>query len=153
MGARRKARQAAVQMLYQIDLSGAEAADAVELYTQSLIADVEDDPDGRLHFSDARDDVDALAFAKRLVLGCSESRERIDERIRSVSKHWRLERMARVDRNVIRLACHELMDHPDIPPRVSLNEAVELAKLFGDEGAPSFVNGVLDRIASDLDGL
>mgnify|MGYP005813349181 CR=1 FL=1 len=83
------------------------------------------------------------------MLGYGRVREAIDDTIRAVSKHWRLERMSRVDRNVIRLGAFELLHMRDIPRRVTLNEAVELAKRFGNEESAAFVNGVLDRIADD----
>ncbi len=89
-------------------------------------------------------------FGNQLVRGCASQLSRIDTVIRSVSEHWRLERMACVDRNIIRLAVFELMTLSDVPRKVTLNEAVELAKRFGDESSPAFVNGVLDRIANDL---
>jgi N utilization substance protein B len=89
-------------------------------------------------------------FADQLVVGCAKVQDQLDAKIRGVSKHWRLERMARVDRNIIRLATYELMFQGDIPRRVTLNEAVELAKRFGNEESPAFVNGVLDRIADEL---
>jgi N utilization substance protein B len=89
-------------------------------------------------------------FADQLVLGFGRVSEEIDAKIRAVSRHWRLERMARVDRNIIRLGAYELMHVADIPRRVTLNEAVELAKRFGNEESPAFVNGVLDRIADDV---
>ena len=133
MGSRRKAREAAVQMLYQMDATGIDAAEAVELFWRHLGVDVEHD-----------------AFADQLVLGFGRERDAIDEKIRAVSKHWRLERMARVDRNIIRLGAYELLHVVDIPRRVTLNEAVELAKRFGNEESPAFVNGVLDRIADDV---
>jgi transcription antitermination protein NusB len=133
MGSRRKAREAAVQILYQIDVSGLDAETSVKLFWQHLGAAEERDP-----------------FADELVIGCARALEDIDARIRSVSKHWRLERMSRVDRNIIRLAAYELMHATDIPRRVTLNEAVELAKRFGNEESPAFVNGVLDRIADDV---
>jgi N utilization substance protein B len=133
MGSRRKAREAAVQVLYQIDVSGLPAQDALRLFWQHLGVAEEQDP-----------------FADQLVLGCIEALETIDAKIRSVSRHWRLERMSRVDRNIIRLAAYELMHATDIPRRVTLNEAVELAKRFGNEESPAFVNGVLDRIADEV---
>lgn len=120
-------------MLYQIDVSGLDAATAVKVFWQHLGVEAERD-----------------AFADQLVVGCTQEREAIDTRIRSVSKHWRLERMSRVDRNIIRLAAYELMHASDIPRRVTLNEAVELAKRFGNEESPAFVNGVLDRIADEV---
>jgi transcription antitermination protein NusB len=133
-GSRRKAREAAVQVLYQLDQSPDDPERALELFFQHL----------------APGD-DAREFAGELVRGCMQQREAIDAKIREVSRHWRLERMARVDRNVLRLATFELLFLPEVPRKVTLNEAVELAKRFGDEDSPAFVNGVLDRIASDLD--
>lgn len=133
MGTRRRAREAAVQMLYQIDVSGEEPAQAIELYWQYL-----------------GEPSDAKELATHLTRGCAEQREAIDERIKQASKHWRIDRMARVDRNILRLGTFELVGMPDIPRRVTLNEAVELAKRFGDEHSPAFVNGLLDRIASDV---
>jgi N utilization substance protein B len=120
-------------MLYQLDLCGLEAAAVTQLYWQHLGVTSERD-----------------AFADELVIGCAKAQEQLDAKIRSVSKHWRLERMSRVDRNIIRLATYELMYMADIPRRVTLNEAVELAKRFGNEESPAFVNGVLDRIADEL---
>jgi N utilization substance protein B len=138
MGTRRKAREAALQVLYQIDTAGVPASEVEQSISSffELYAEPEDD--------------DAREFAEKLVRGCAAQLEAIDAKIRDVSRHWRLERMARVDRNVMRLAVHELMALPDVPRRVTLNEAVELAKRFGDENSASFVNGVLDKIASEL---
>ena len=133
MGSRRRAREAALQVLYQIDLTAEDAEPALELYFQYLTAG-----------DDARE------FAGELVRGCTANRDAIDAKIREVSRHWRLERMARVDRNILRLATFELLFLADVPRKVTLNEAVELAKRFGDEDSPAFVNGVLDRIASEL---
>jgi len=133
MGSRRKGREAALQMLYQMDVSGVGAEDALRLYWT--------------HLGTNREGED---FANLLVRGYEDAQAAIDELIREVSHHWRLERMARVDRNILRLACFELLRLKDVPRRVTLNEAVELAKRFGSEGSPGFVNGVLDRIASDM---
>ncbi len=132
-GARRRGREAALQILYQVDLSGVSVEQAVAAFWATLAS-------GR----------DGEQFANELVRGWSACREEIDETIRGVSQHWRLERMSRVDRNILRLATYELTKRPEIPARVSLNEAVELAKRFGAEGSAGFVNGVLDRIASDV---
>ncbi len=133
MGARRRGREAALQMLYGMDAAGWRTEDAIRSYWTHLGGTAE----GR-------------EFADTLVRGVAESRERLDETIRGVSHHWRLERMTRVDRNILRMATFELMSLPDVPRRVTLNEAIELAKRFGSEGSARFVNGVLDRIASDL---
>jgi N utilization substance protein B len=90
---------------------------------------------------------DARRFAEELVRGTLEHLSDIDEAIRASSTNWRLERMGRVDRAVLRLATHELLHRPDTPARVVLNEAVELAKRFGAEDSGAFVNGVLDHLA------
>jgi len=121
-------------MLYQMDASGVSAEDAVRLYWSNL---GEIPPEGR-------------DFADALVRGYGANQERIDDLIRNVSHHWRLERMSRVDRNILRLAACELLEMREVPRRVTLNEAVELAKRFGSEGSAGFVNGVLDRIATDI---
>jgi N utilization substance protein B len=136
MGTRRKAREAALQVLYEIDVSGTPAEQALETFFKL--------------YDDEESDADTREFAERLVRGCAAQLDAIDAKIRDVSRHWRIERMARVDRNVMRLAVYELMALDDVPRRVTLNEAVELAKRFGDENSASFVNGVLDRIASEL---
>lgn len=119
-------------MLYQMDLTGIGPRAAIGLFWKNL---GESAPE------------EIKAFADQLVIGCAENRDSIDDAIRSVSQNWRLERMAYVDRNIIRLAVYELLKLTEIPRNVTLNEAIELAKLFGDESSPSFVNGVLDRIA------
>lgn len=122
-------------MLYQMDLTKIPPKAAIRFYWSNL---GEPAPD------------DIRQFADELVIGCTEKKEVIDQAIRSVSQNWRLERMPYVDRNIIRLAVYELLVRSDIPRNVTLNEAVELAKLFGDETSPSFINGVLDRIAFNL---
>ena len=124
-----------MQILYEMDLSGLEAGQALRAFYEHLSPS--DEP---------------TEFTSELVRGFAEQRERVDETIRQVSRHWRLERMARVDRNIIRLATYELLCREDIPARVTLNEAVELAKRFGDEQSPAFVNGVLDKIAEVCGG-
>ena len=95
-------------------------------------------------------DVDAGAqvFARELVAAATERGPEIDELIASASKNWRIERMSRVDRNILRLGACELLAFKDVPVKVVINEAVELAKRFGTAESSAFVNGVLDRIAS-----
>jgi len=133
MGSRRQGREAALQILYQMDVTGVGVEDAVRLFWQNL---------GSSH--------EGEDFANQLVRGFAACEEEIAATIRRVSHHWRLERMTRVDRNLLRLGTYELVHLPDVPRRVTLNEAVELAKRFGSEGSAGFVNGVLDRIATDL---
>jgi len=95
-------------------------------------------------------DLEGREYADQAVRGVASELERVDEAIRKASTNWRLERMARVDRNVLRLGAWELSQCPEVPRAVILDEAVELAKRFGSEDSGSFVNGVLDRIATDL---
>jgi len=151
VGQRRDGRQAALQVLYQMDTVGYSAEAALKLYWGSL-AVADEVPDGLTGDESLPEQLDeeTRAFADTLVRGFGERQEEIDATIRAVSHHWRLERMTRVDRNILRLATTELMLMPDVPRRVTLNEAIELAKLFGSEGSAGFVNGVLDRIASEL---
>ena len=85
------------------------------------------------------------------MLGICERREQIDGMIRKYAQHWALERMGVVDRNVIRMAIFEMLERPDIPPVVSINEAVDIAKYFSSTEAGKFVNGILDRVRKDLE--
>lgn len=136
MGSRRKGREAALRILYFMDVSGVSVTQAIKSYWGHLAADEERTED--------------VEFANQLVRAYDEQQEEINELIRTASHHWRLERMPIVDRNVLRVAIVELRESNEIPKRVTLNEAVELAKRFGSEGSASFVNGVLDRIATEL---
>ncbi len=95
-------------------------------------------------------DPEGREYADRLVRGVEEALASVDDTIRKASVNWRLERMARVDRNVLRLGAWELSNSTDVPRAVILDEAVELAKRFGSEDSGAFVNGVHDRIAEDL---
>jgi N utilization substance protein B len=122
-------------MLFQIEASGVTADQAIDLYWRSFAADA--DPEGRAYADDA-------------VRGVAATQEEIDQRIREASTHWRLERMGRVDRNVLRLGAWELAHRPDVPRAVSLDEAVELAKSYGTDDSGAFVNGVLNKIAESL---
>ncbi|MBX3191771.1 MAG: transcription antitermination factor NusB [Labilithrix sp.] len=134
MGARRSGREAALQMLFQLEASGVTPAQAIELFWRTF----EDaDPEGR-------------AYADTIVGGVGENLAAIDQRVTAASQNWRLERMSRVDRNLLRLGTWELMFRADVPRAVVLDEAVELAKAFGTDESSAFVNGVLDRIATDL---
>lgn len=125
-------RQRAIQALFSL-----EAASPADL------------DQGLAHFwasMDEKTSEGARAFAEELVRGVVSRREELDDAIQAQSENWKVERMARVDRNVLRLGALELL-HSDTPGRVVLNEAVELARTFGAEGSPAFVNGVLDKLA------
>ena len=131
MGSRTKARECALQALYQLDTSGGDGKTAL---------------DGILsHFEDV--DGETRSFASELVRGVQLDRMAIDDVIARSSTNWKIDRMARVDRNILRLAVFELLRRGDVPVRVTLNEAIELGKKYGSEESSAFVNGVLDRIA------
>jgi N utilization substance protein B len=133
MGARSTGREAALQMLFAVEAGGSSAPRVVATFWRETPGD----PEGR-------------AYADEVVLGVAEDLAAVDEAIRKASTNWRLERMARVDRNVLRLGAWELMSRPEVPRAVILDEAVELAKRYGSEESGAFVNGVLDRIAENL---
>ncbi|MCK6553416.1 transcription antitermination factor NusB [Candidatus Binatia bacterium] len=134
MGPRRKGRELAVQALYQLDVLGTASA------PQTLRAFWEG--------SDAS--AAAKAFGMELVAGVGAERERIDELIAATSEHWRIERLSLVDVCVLRLATYELLQSPSVPTRVVLDEAIEIARRFGNAESAAFVNGVLDAIATRL---
>ena len=130
---RQASRQAALQVLFALDLAPA-GARAEEVFER--VSDNFDLPEG------------ARAFAKQLVCGVIAERDAIDAALARVSRHWRLPRMAAVDRNVLRLGAYEIL-RTDAPAAVAIDQAVELARRFGAEGSPGFVNGVLDAVARE----
>jgi len=132
MATRRRAREVVLQMLFQLEGSGASPHQVVESYRSCFGEGPL--PDG---------------FAEKLFMAVAGSIGEIDGVITTASDNWRLERMSRVDRNILRMGVHELESSEDTPPLVAINEAVELAKRFGTEDSPSFVNGILDRIARE----
>lgn len=131
MGLRREARELALQMMYALD-SNSSAGLRETLQT----------------FREEQGEITARVreFAEGLVQGVQSQRETIDEAIRARSKNWSLSRMPRVDLNVMRLAAYELMFRPDIPKKVTINEAIEIVRRYGDKESPAFVNGILDEI-------
>jgi N utilization substance protein B len=133
-GSRRTGRAYALQLLYARDGDAAtDVAGAAASWAEAF--DLEIDPV-------------AQTFAKDLVAAASAQGAKLDELIASASKNWRIDRMSRVDRNILRLGACELVAFRDVPVKVVINEAVELAKRFGTAESPAFVNGVLDRIAT-----
>ncbi len=129
MRRRTQAREIALKVLYQIDISGDVYQDAIE------------------HVSETVKDKKVLKFAKKLIQKTLENIDTIDSVIKKHVLNWGLDRMAIIDRNIIRYATYELMYCDNIPPKVSLDEAIELAKKYGDNNSGKFVNGVLDKIA------
>jgi N utilization substance protein B len=138
MGARRTARERALQALYQLDMSGGRPDEALAGAWESVAAEM------------PGPDPAAVDFARDLVDGVVAHLPEIDGLIETHSHNWRLDRMDRIDRNVLRLAIFELRFRDDIPRKVSLNEAVELGRTFGTEGSSAFINGLLDRVALAL---
>lgn len=133
MRKRTKAREIALQMLYELDIKKEPVNGFLEDFWQRPSKDKPSD--------------DAIKeFSTSLVKGTSEHLEEIDSLISMYAQNWQLKRMAVVDRNIIRMGCFELLHQEDIPPKVSINEAVELAKKYGDVESSKFVNGILDRI-------
>lgn len=133
MGARHKSREIALQVLYQADVGET----SIDSALRDQWASFAETPEGR-------------EFAEALARGVAQHQSDIDALIRAHSTHWRLERMPPVDRSILRLAIYELLQLPEVPPRVTINEAIELAKSFGAENSAAFVNGVLDRIAAQI---
>jgi transcription antitermination protein NusB len=139
---RRRAREFALQALYQADTSDGPPDAGLDALVEGLA-----DPDG---IGAARPaEPDEKEFALRLVAGVAERKAEIDGMLEAASTNWRVPRMPVVDRNILRLACYELLACMDVPANVSINEAIELAKRFGDADSRAFVNGILDRIAAD----
>ncbi len=133
MGRRRKAREVALQVLFEIDALGIEAKEAIELFWRNFEAPRE-----------------ARTFSSRLIKGVCDKREQIDTLIATCSDNWTLNRMSRVDRNILRIAVYELLYCDDVPPKVTLNEAIDLGKDFGTENSGSFINGILDALNARL---
>jgi transcription antitermination protein NusB len=125
---RSQSREVAFQVLYQDDLNPRNnPAEGDRFIERRLRAD------------------DMIAFARRLVAGVRKNRPEIDARLEEIAANWSLKRMAATDRNVLRLGAYELLQ-TDTPPRVAIDEAVELAKRFGSAQSPQFVNGILDKV-------
>src|SRR3954470_2779514 len=139
MGSRRKARECALQMLFAADLGSASAVRPDE-----LVRDYWD------QLGEPEMDEGAREFATRLALGTLAHLEEVDERIRSRAEHWRISRMALVDRNILRMAVYEFLHEPT-PRTVAINEALEIARRFSTYEATQFINGILDAIKRDLD--
>jgi len=131
MGLRREARELALQMMYALDSnSSVGVRETLQIFREEQ---------GEIA-------VKVREFAEELVRGVQSQREIIDEAIKTRSKNWSLTRMPRVDLNVMRLAVYELMFRTDIPKKVTINEAIEIVRRFGDKDSPAFVNGILDEI-------
>jgi N utilization substance protein B len=129
---RRKSREFVLQVLYQLDITKKDAQKTLTQFQDYFSGNKE------------RDD-----FMERLVLGVLEHCKEIDRLIEKYSENWRLDRMNIIDRAILRMAIFELLYCEEIPPKVTLNEAIELGKRFGSEDSGSFINGILDRIQNE----
>ena len=128
MSLRRKGRELALQILYQWDIHRDTSGWLEDFWAQNPTH------------------AEAKAFAEGLVKGVITHADELDRLLGRYAEHWTVHRMAITDRTVLRMAVYELLYLPDVPARVTLNEAIEIVKLFGDEQSGSFVNGILDRI-------
>ncbi len=133
MSHRRKAREVALKVLYSLDVINQDVERTIGLFWANF-----DAPD------------DAKAFSSLLIEGTWQKRDYLDELISRHSENWSLSRMARVDRNILRMAVYELLFCDDIPPKVTLNEAIDLGKIYGSENSGSFINGILDALYADM---
>jgi N utilization substance protein B len=123
----------ALQTLYQMDISGMAPEEGLRLYYDHFDAPLP-----------------ARPFTEQLVLGVYDHQSELDQFITSAAENWRVERMAPVDRNILRMALYEMLFCADIPPKVSINEAIDLGKKFGSEDSGSFINGILDHLLLKL---
>jgi N utilization substance protein B len=142
---RRRGREIALQVLYQIEMSNLSAKEALAQYRNHFI-EASSDEEEASSFEDVKDLEEAFNFASDLVLGIEKNRNIIDEKIKEYTRNWSFDRLNSTDKNIIRIAIFEMFFRPDIPEVVSINEAVELAKLYGTDDSPAFVNGILDSI-------
>jgi N utilization substance protein B len=129
VGQRRRSRECALQLLFQLDLTGEKAEDVFASF-----------------WAEQPSAEEIQEFAERLVLGVAAHRRGLDRVLSGSSENWRIDRMAVVDRNVLRMAVYELFFEPDTPPAVVIDEAVEVAKRFGGDESGAFINGVLDAV-------
>jgi len=141
---RRRGRECALQILYQMDVSRDLESDAGRARVDESIAAF------WASFETVEDD--ERAFAERLVRGVVKDLGSLDDAVARVSQNWRVARMGKVDRNLIRLAAYEILRCPDIPRVASINEAVEIAKRFSGKESAAFVNGVLDQLVKSEGG-
>ncbi len=158
MGKRREARERAVQFLFQHDLNPPEDLKAaLEQFWESQRAAAIAAEKGEALWGEkvelpppSADEAAVRLFAEPLIEGTLEHRDEADALIKKHAKNWELHRIATVDRNILRLAIYEMLHREDIPPIVSINEAVDIAKKFSTQDSGKFVNGILDKIRGEL---
>lgn len=134
MGKRRRGRETALKLLYAIDLTQQPADDILHAsWIDTVVPEI------------------VREFSLMLVAGVMSHRDEIDTFVQEYSMNWSLERIGIIERNILRFAIYELLFLPDVPPNVTINEAVEVAKRYGADEAPSFINGILDRIKQEIE--
>lgn len=141
MGLRRKSREIALQMLYQMEMTGQPPHMVIDLYYELESGDDDRNPDPG---------EGVRPFAEQLVNGVYAHRDELDRMIVAASENWRLERMSIIDRNVLRIALFEMLYRVEIPPKVSINEAIDLGKTFGSPDSGAFINGILDHLLPEV---
>ena len=134
MRKRTRSREMALQALYQLDLVQSKISEALESTREERQAEAAGP--------------EVKKYAEVLVRGVSDKITDLDQVIEQFAEHWKINRMACVDRNILRLSAYEIIYVDDVPPKVAMNEAIELAKKFGDSDSPKFVNGILDKVAN-----
>jgi N utilization substance protein B len=158
MGKRREARERAVQFLFQHDLNAPENLDAAlnQFWETQRAAAIAEEKGGATWGQPIElppptvDEAAVRLFADPLIKGAVEHRDESDDVIKKHAKNWDLHRIAAVDRNILRLAIYEMLHRDDIPPVVSINEAVDIAKKFSTQDSGKFVNGILDKVKGEL---
>jgi N utilization substance protein B len=133
MGKRRSSRELALKFLYQFELNGGDLDEQIKLF---------------LERNSSQEDV--ANFMKELVVSLIDKMEEIDEIIQKFSDHWILDRMTVIDRNILRMGACELLFNFSTPPKVVINEAIDIAKKYGNEDSPEFVNGILDKVYKEI---
>lgn len=136
---RRKERRFAFQVLYSVNFQATPSRDCVDATFANFLA--VDNPD---------DQASDMPFARSLVHGVVSHMDELDATIARFSRHWKISRIANVDLTILRLGVFEMLHVPDVPVRVAINEAIELAKDFGDDNSRNFINGILDGVAKNL---
>ena len=133
MGKRRSSRELALKFLYQFELNGEDLDEQIKLF---------------LERNSSQEDV--ANFMKELVVSLIDKMEEIDEIIQKFSDHWILDRMTVIDRNILRMGTCELLFNFSTPPKVVINEAIDIAKKYGNEDSPEFINGILDKVYNEI---
>jgi transcription antitermination protein NusB len=159
MGMRREARERAVQFLFQYDVNPSENLDEAlnAFWDSQRKAALAVDKIGKATYGEKIElppptvaEAELRLFSEPMIRGAIEHRNECDDWIRKVAKNWDIHRLAIVDRNILRLAIYEMLHRDDIPPVVSINEAVDIAKKFSTDDSGKFVNGILDKVKGEL---